>query len=120
MDYAKYVGTAGVRVMLDTDWRAAGIDKQETVQWDATNGFMVPRSRLSDDAWALLGNDPGIVFTGERPDAAEVDNAAVNAAKGRLLARQSGQVVLHKQDEIPVGSTMTSVVPAAMTATKSK
>jgi hypothetical protein len=100
-EYAKYVGLGDVRLMMERDWKAAGIDDQGTIQWDATTGFMVPRERFSDAAWAALANDPGIVFTGDRPDGAEIDEAAVNAARGRLLARQAGAPVLHAQDEIP-------------------
>lgn len=101
MEYAKYVGTADNRVMLERDWKAAGIENQPTVVWSKANGYSVPRSALSDDAWGVLATDPGIVFTGERPSADETTEAAINAARARLAARQTGTVVLHKQDEIP-------------------
>lgn len=109
MEYAKYVGTADQRVMTERDWKAAGVLDQTTVMWTPANGFSVGRDRLSDDAWGLLGTDPGIVFTGERPDVDETNEAAVNAAKARLRARMAGDEVLHKQDEIPaVGPEGTS------------
>lgn len=101
VEYAKYVGTSDVRLMRDTDWRAAGIQDQATVMWEQRNGYTVPRSAFSDEAWATLGNDPGIVFTGERPDVQETTDAAIEAARRRLLARNQGLEVLHTQDEIP-------------------
>lgn len=102
LEYAKYIGTADSRVMLERDWKAAGIEDQGTVVWGPANGYTVARSAFSDDAWAVLTTDPGIVFTGERPTADEAAEAAVSAAKARLLARQSGVTfVLHAQDEIP-------------------
>lgn len=101
MEFAKYIGTADERMMLERDWKAAGVDDQDTVVWNAMNGHTVSRERFSDDAWAILANDPSIVFTGERPKADEVQEAAVNAAKARLLARQGGQTVLHSQDQVP-------------------
>jgi hypothetical protein len=101
-EYAKYVGTADSRVMHERDWVDAGVPNQGTVVWGPSNGYSVPRSALSDDAWAVLGNDPGIVFTGDRPDASEQTEAAIEAAKRRLRARNSGyDEVLHAQDEIP-------------------
>lgn len=101
MDFAKYVGTATVRLMTETDWKAAGIEDQGTVEWSAANGYAVARSRFSDAAWAALATDPGIVVTGARPDASEVQEAAIAAARARLLARQGGSVALHKQDDVP-------------------
>ena len=101
VDYAKYVGTADTRIMSGADWRAAGIDKQDTVVWNASNGHTLARDRFSDDAWAALALDPHIVFTGERPDASEVAQAEMNAARNRLMARQSGAVVMHAQDPVP-------------------
>lgn len=101
MEFAKYVGTADERLMLERDWKAAGIEDQGTVSWNKLNGYSVPRKAFSDAAWTALSADPGIVFTGDRPTADETAEAAINAAKARLLARQSGAVVLHKQDEIP-------------------
>lgn len=102
MEFAKYVGLADQRQMLERDWVAAGVPNQGSVSWDRTNGFAVPRNRFSDDAWALLATDPGIVFTGERPRADETAEAAVNAARSRLMARQAGNAeVLHAQDPIP-------------------
>lgn len=100
-EYAKYIGTADTRVMLARDWVAAGVPDQGTVIWDASNGYMVGRSALSDDAWGVLANDPGMVFTGERPDGAETTEAAIEAAKRRLMARTTDDTVLHSQDEIP-------------------
>jgi hypothetical protein len=101
VEFAKYIGTADSRVMHERDWVMAGVPNQGTVTWGPANGYSVPRSALSDDAWAALGNDPGIVFTGERPDAQETTEAAIEAARRRLLARNQGAEVLHKQDEIP-------------------
>jgi hypothetical protein len=101
MEYAKYVGMADSRVMQERDWVNAGVPNQGTVSWNQANGYSVPRSALSDDAWAILGNDPGIVFTGDRPDVSEQTEAAVEAATRRLRARMSGTEALHSQDEIP-------------------
>lgn len=101
MEFARYVGTSTVRRMTAAQWKAAGIENQDTVEWRAANGFAVGRDRFTDEAWEALANDPGIVFTGTRPDAAETNEAAVNAAITRLRARQGGQEVLHRQDEIP-------------------
>lgn len=101
MEFAKYVGTATVRLMHETDWKAAGIENQPTVEWNAGNGYALPQSRFSEAAWAALATDPGIVFTGARPELSEVHEGAVAAAKARLIARQQGSVVLHKQDEVP-------------------
>lgn len=118
MEYAKYVGTADQRVMLGRDWKAAGIEDQDTVIWNAANGYSVARDRFSDDAWAVMATDPGIVFTGERPDAAERDEAAINAAKARLRARMEGATfVLRAQDEIPAAGF--DLPPAGVAGTTS-
>jgi hypothetical protein len=101
MDFARYIGTATVRRMTEAQWKSAGIENQGSVEWTAANGYAVGRDRFSDAAWEALGNDPGIVFTGSRPEAAEMDDAAVNAAITRLRARQEGNEVLHRQDDVP-------------------
>lgn len=101
MHYAKYIGTAGVRRMLERDWKAAGVENQATVEWSPRNGFSVPQSDLTEAAWHILANDPGIVLTGDRPETADLNAAKVEAAKNRLSSRAAGADVLHAQDEIP-------------------
>jgi len=100
MQYVKYVGLADVRVMAKEDWEKSDVMGQGTVVFSAANGYTLPESQFTEQALATLALDPSIVFTGERPSADERQNAAIEAAKNRLLARQSGVVVLHKQDEI--------------------
>lgn len=112
-EFARYVGTATVRRMLDRDWKAAGIEDQKTIEFSPRNGYAVARDQFTDAAWEALASDPGIIFTGERPDPDATHNARVEAAKNRLRARQAGHDVLHAQDEIPGTVVMSGSTPGA-------
>jgi hypothetical protein len=46
--YLKYTGTSDVRVVTKQEWAAIDID-HETVQFDRSNGWMVPVSDITDD-----------------------------------------------------------------------
>lgn len=56
----KYTGGAGVRQITKAQWKAAGVEGQETVTWDATNDYTLPASDFSAGALKVLERDPKI------------------------------------------------------------
>jgi predicted sulfurtransferase len=46
----KYTGMSDVRVVEKNDWKAIGIDDQDTVVWDWRNDWAVPVGDLSEGA----------------------------------------------------------------------
>jgi hypothetical protein len=56
----KYTGGAGTRVITKAQWKGAGVEGQETTQWDATNGYTLPASDFSDKALEVLKRDPNL------------------------------------------------------------
>lgn len=56
----KYTGDAGVREITAAQWKAAGVEDQEGVVWDASNDYTLPLSKFSADAQTVLGRDRGL------------------------------------------------------------
>lgn len=54
----EYVGTADVRSISKAEWAQAGVEGQADLVWDASNGFKVKASDVSEGALAILKNDP--------------------------------------------------------------
>jgi hypothetical protein len=63
MKYVKYIGTSHVRQITKDEW--AGLDpavENETVRWHVGNGWTVPASVISDDAWPYIEADSELVI----------------------------------------------------------
>lgn len=52
-----YVGDAGTREISKADWRAAGVEDQETVTWNADNEYRVPADQFTEQALQVLTRD---------------------------------------------------------------
>jgi len=98
--YAKYIGSADTRHMGKEEWATAGIE-QEDLTFTASNGYTIPLDRVTEPAREVLKRDPSIILTDEAPTEDDITDARIEAAKGRLRARQEGLRVLHAQDAIP-------------------
>jgi hypothetical protein len=55
--YVKYIGLSHVRSISRDDWRKAGVNNQESLVWDRANGWTVPLSRITDEAWPFIDAD---------------------------------------------------------------
>lgn len=98
--YARYVGGATTRRITERDFKDRGIE-QRTLSWNGANGYSIPREDISDAAWEILKLDPRIVLTDQEPTQAVIEQAKIDAAKARLIARQNGEEVAHAQDPVP-------------------
>lgn len=67
MEYARYIGTANVRVISKRDWETIGIVDQPQTVWHSRNSWLIPRDQFSGDAWRYLEKDNGFVYMGDAP-----------------------------------------------------
>lgn len=58
-DRVKYVGGATVRRITKDQWIQAGVENQDTVEWNRRNGKSVDLADLNDKAIELLEYEPG-------------------------------------------------------------
>lgn len=65
--FVKYVGTSHWRAITRQDWANIPDNPIDhpTLRWDRANGWTVPRSRISDEAWPYIQADPEFVLVGE-------------------------------------------------------
>lgn len=71
-----YKGTADVRRITKQEWKAAGVEDQDTVEWNADNDFTVPRSALSDAAWAKIEKDSDLKLSETEKPKPEGDSSS--------------------------------------------
>jgi hypothetical protein len=66
-EFIKYIGTSHIRKITREEW--AGIPdnavENQTVVWNAANGWTIPRSKISDEAWPYIKADPEFIVVGE-------------------------------------------------------
>lgn len=85
--FVRYIGTSTVRNITAAQWADAGVKDQKTVVWNKANGYAVPYTQLTDDAIALLMNDPGMIQVESYWDPEEQFQARVASAVRRMRAR---------------------------------
>jgi len=85
--FVRYIGTATVRTITAQQWAEVGVKDQRTVSWGRLNQYAVPYSSLSDDAIAVLMNDPAMIQVESYWDPEEQFQARVASAVRRLRAR---------------------------------
>lgn len=56
----KYTGEAGVREITKAQWKAAGVEDQDTTIWNAENDYSLPASQFTDRALEVLKRDPNL------------------------------------------------------------
>jgi hypothetical protein len=56
----KYTGDAGVREITRAQWRAAGVDDQETTVWDESNNYTLLSSAFTPKALEIIKADRGL------------------------------------------------------------
>ena len=86
--FVRYIGTATVRTITQAQWADVGVKDQKTVTWSRVNQYAVPYTSLTDDAIALLMNDPGMIQVESYWDPEEQFQARVAAAVRRLRQRR--------------------------------
>lgn len=59
--WEKTANGASVRRIEQNDWALAGISGQDTVVWDATNGYVVPLDRFNKSALDTIRREPGFI-----------------------------------------------------------
>lgn len=98
-EFAKYIGTATTRRMLERDWQQAGVRDQGTVEWSKRNGYVVARDQLTDEAWDMLAGDKDIVVVDtDHPTPAQITEAHTQAAVARMQAR-AAQLAVEADDD---------------------
>lgn len=55
----KYTGHPGTRRITRAQWEAAGVSNQGTVEWNKSNGYSVPGSKLKKGALDILESSDG-------------------------------------------------------------
>jgi hypothetical protein len=77
-EFIKYIGTSHIRKISREDW--ANIPDNpvdnETVVWNRANGWTVPRSKISDEAWPYIQADGEFVVIGENARVVTSDGEA--------------------------------------------
>jgi len=56
----KYVGDAGVREITRAQWKAAGVEGQETTIWDESNNHTLLASVFTPEALEIIKADRGL------------------------------------------------------------
>jgi hypothetical protein len=59
--YVKYVGLSHVRAVLKEEWLKVGVNDQKAIIWNQANGWMVPLSDITDNAWPYIDADPELI-----------------------------------------------------------
>lgn len=57
----RYIGTSDSRLVSKSDFEAAGVDSQESLEWGPENGFSVSLDDVSGAAFELLLKDPDFI-----------------------------------------------------------
>lgn len=60
----KYTGSAGVREITKAQWKSAGIENQNAVEWNAGNEYSLPKSEFSAEALEVLKRDKNLKISG--------------------------------------------------------
>lgn len=109
--FVKYIGTSHVRAILKNEWQAAGVHDQEALIWHKPNGFQVPLSKITDNAWPFIDADPELVVVdvdlplkpSDNTESAPVDvptsegDQATGAVAEAIQQTEDGQTVFVKQ-----------------------
>lgn len=80
MDTVKYIGVATKRMIRDKEWEQAGVTGQDTVVWDAGNGYTVNAAKLSQAAKDALKPDPFFVFS-DKSDSGKSEGRVIEEAE---------------------------------------
>lgn len=90
METVKYIGTASTRIIREKEWDVAGVTKQDTIVWNAENGWTVDAAKLSQDAKDAIRRDPFFVFSGEADKVEQEETIDLDlAAEAELLANKN-------------------------------
>jgi hypothetical protein len=66
-EFIKYVGTSHVRKITRDEWSKIPDNPvdQGTLVWNAANGWTIPRSKITDEAWPYIMADGEFIVIGE-------------------------------------------------------
>jgi hypothetical protein len=109
--YVKYVGTSHWRRMTRQEWAniPEGAIEQETLEWNAANGWTIPADRITDAAWPYIKADGEFVVVDSDLRAVTKDDAAdlveirgypplTTAGQAELLDQASGSVSVDAEE----------------------
>lgn len=92
METVKYIGTASTRIIREKEWDVAGVTKQDTVIWNAENGWTVDAAKLSQAAKDAIRKDPFFVFGGEAKRIEQQETIDLDlAAETEMLANKEAK-----------------------------
>lgn len=70
--FIKYTGASHVRAILKHEWQAVGVRDQPALIWNQANGWTVPLSTVTDNAWPYIDADAELIVVDidlpDRPD----------------------------------------------------
>lgn len=103
--YVKYIGTSHWRRMTREEWAniPQGAVDQDTLEWNAANGWTIPADRITDAAWpyiradgefVVVDNDLRSVTAEDVPDKIDVKAypPLTTAGQAELLDQSTGSV----------------------------
>lgn len=57
---------ATTRRVTKAEWKLAGVENQDTVEWNKANGYSVDASKLNKEALEVLKGEPGFTLPGSK------------------------------------------------------
>lgn len=88
------------RVLSRPNFEALGVD-QDALTWNRANGWMVPRSKISDEAWPYVVGDTGfVVVEQDNEEAGMTDYSEMDYRQLQEAAKAAGLPAGGSADEI--------------------